>query len=234
VVAAIQAAQKFQTVGQIVSEVACHRLIISKRQWYDELMAFANTKIQIDEYVKGKKWYWYLLPLLFGFYIFIQLLSFDPNQQLPFFIAIAQAFDFFLHEMAHIITAFLPAIVTASAGSLSEIILGVILIVTAFKTKGYFAVMICALWFMLACQSAGIYMADARAQRLELVSLGGAIFGSDTATHDWNFVFGKLHILPLDTFIGTTVRGIGILVGLSGLIFAAWLIIKMAAATPSK
>jgi hypothetical protein len=191
-------------------------------------MAFAYTKIQIDEYVKGKKWYWYLLPWIFGLYIFVKLLSFDPNEQMNFFIGIAQAFDFFLHEMAHILTAFLPAILTASAGSLSEIFLGIMLIVTAFKTKGYFAVMICALWFMLACQSAGIYMADARAQRLELVSLGGAISGSDTATHDWNFVFGKLHILPLDTFIGGTVRGIGILVGLAGLVFAAWLLIKMA------
>lgn len=197
--------------------------MIKVRMW-------ANVKQQIDAYVKGKAWYWYLPLWLFGWYVFFKLLGFDPNKQMPFVISIAQAFDFFLHEMAHVVTAFLPSILTASAGSLSEILLGIVLIVTAFKTRGYFSVMICALWFMLTCQSAGVYMADARAQKLELVSLGGAISGSDTATHDWHFVFGKLHILPADVFIGDTIRFIGIVVGLAGLLFAAWLIYLMAAA----
>jgi hypothetical protein len=191
---------------------------------------WVNIKTQIDEYVKNKTWYWYLPLWFFGWYVFFKLLGYDPNNGLPFVISIAQAFDFMLHEMAHIVTAFLPSILTASAGSLSELLLGIALIVTAFKTRGYFAVMICALWFMLACQSAGVYMADARAQKLELVSLGGALSGSDTAIHDWHFVFGKLHILPLDTFIGGAVRLFGVLVGLAGLMFAAWIMYKMAAA----
>ena len=190
---------------------------------------FTNIKTDIDSYARGKRWYWYLPLWFFGIYIFFQLLGFDPNKQLPFVIGIAQAFDFFLHEMAHIITAFLPSLLTAASGSLSEILLGSVLIYTAFRTRGYFSVMICSLWFMLACQSAGVYMADARAQRLELVSLGGALSGNDTALHDWHYVFGKLHILPLDIVIGDTVRGIGVIVGLAGLAFGAWLIYKMAA-----
>ena len=194
----------------------------------------SEIKSQIDEYVKGKTWYWYVPLWLFGLYVFILLLSFNPNNESSFIIAIPQSFDFFLHEMAHIITAFLPSILTAAAGSLSELLLGVLLVLGAFKSKSYSALLICALWFMLTCQSAGIYMADARAQKLALVSLGGALSGSDKTIHDWNFVFGKLHILSLDTFIGDSVRAVGILVGITSLIFAAWLINKMALAKNEK
>ena len=197
-------------------------------------MAFATTKKQIDEYVKGKTWYWYVPVWIAGIYMFIRLLGFNPNAQLAFPINIAQAFDFFLHEMAHIVTAFLPQILVAAAGSFSELLLGSLLVFGAFKGRTYFTVMITSLWFMLTCQSVGVYMADARAQNLELVSLGGAIAGSDKATHDWNFVFGKLHMLGWDTFIGNSVRAIGIAVGLFGLAFAAWLMYKMAAAKDEK
>jgi hypothetical protein len=88
--------------------------------------------------------------------------------------------------------------------------------------------MITSLWCMLTCQSAGIYMADAQVQRLELVSLGGALSGSDQAIHDWHFVFGQLHMLGLSAFIGNSVRVIGIIVGVAGLLFTAWLLYKMA------
>lgn len=190
----------------------------------------SNTKQQIEEYVKGKTWYWYVPVWLLGIYIFVHLLQYDPGKSQPFVIAIAQSFDFMLHEMAHIVTAFLPAILTAAAGSFSEITLGILLIYVAFRTRGYFASLICCLWFMLACQSAGIYMADARSQKLALVSLGAMLSGSDEVKHDWHFVFGQLHMLALDKFIGYSVRTVGVLVGLLGLAFGAWLLYKMAQA----
>jgi hypothetical protein len=94
--------------------------------------------------------------------------------------------------------------------------------------------MVCFLWFMLACQSAGIYMADARAQALDLVSLGGALAGEDTAIHDWHFIFDKLGMLQWDTLIGNSVRGLGTLAGSFGLGFGAWLIYKMAASQDAR
>jgi hypothetical protein len=187
----------------------------------------AKLRQRVELYAKGKKWYWYVPVWVFGLYVFVNLLGYDPNQPMPLPIAIGQSFDFLLHEMAHILTAFLPAVLTAAAGSLSEMLLGTALIMAAFKTRSYMTSLICCLWFMLACQSAGTYMADARAQKLELVSLGALLSGSDEATHDWHFVFGQLHILNLDTFIGNSVRSIGFVVGLFGLIFTAWVIYLM-------
>jgi hypothetical protein len=194
-------------------------------------MAFVQTKANINTYLESKKWPYYLPLLFLGIYIFIAVLGFDPNKQAKLIIMPAQSLDFALHEFAHIFTAFLPSLITAASGSLSELLLGAGLVFGAFKTRCYFASLICCLWFMLACQSAGIYMADARAERLNLVSLGGALSGTDKATHDWHFVFDKLHILSLDRLIGNTVRGFGIIVGLAGIIFAVGLMYAMATQT---
>ncbi|HSX42777.1 MAG TPA: hypothetical protein VLF59_01690 [Candidatus Saccharimonadales bacterium] len=183
----------------------------------------------VDAYVQDKLWYWYIPLWLFGIYIFIKLLGFDMLTNLPFVLLVPYSFDFMLHEISHIVTAFFPPVLTASAGSVSELLLGSGLVVGAFYWRNYFASMFCLLWFDLTCQSAGTYMADAIPQRLPLVSLGGALSGQDSI-HDWHFVFGKLHMLGMSSFIGNSIRVIGHLAGLCGVAFATWLIYKMAAA----
>lgn len=188
-----------------------------------------SLRASIDEYVKGKLWYWHIPLWLFGAYIFIKLLGFNMLAGLPFVLLVPYSFDFTLHEFAHIFTAFLPPILCASAGSISELLLGTGLVAGAFYFRNYFASMFCLLWFDLTCQSAGTYMADAVPQRLPLVSLGGALSGQD-AKHDWHFVFGQLHMLGASAFIGNSIRFIGHVAGLFGMLFAAWIIYKMAAA----
>ena len=193
------------------------------------LMLWSDFKATVEQYAQGKRWYWYAPFWLIGAYAFIELVQFDLNKP-ALILLIPQSFDFFLHEMAHIVTAWLPPILTASAGSLSELLLGTLLVLGALKGRAYFALLICCLWFMLACQSAGVYMADARAQRLPLVSLGAALSGSSEVTHDWHFVFGQLHILPFDILIGDGVRAVGAIVGALGLLGTLWIMYLMAAA----
>ena len=197
-------------------------------------MAFAQTRAQIDQYVKDKTWYWYVPLWLFGLFGFVSLLGFDLTKPLPFVVMVPHAFDFMLHEFAHVFTAWLPPLVTAAAGSFSELLLGGLLVYGAFQFRNYFASLFCLLWLMLACMSVGSYMADALPQRIPLVSLGGAMTGSESVVHDWHFVFGQLGLLGSSSLIGNSVRVFGILAGAFGLIFAAWLIRKMAASPDKK
>ncbi len=184
---------------------------------------FAGFKASLETYVQGKTWYWYVPFWLFGLYLFIRLFSFRLGEAAPsFFISVAQSFDFVLHEMAHLLTAFLPSILTAAAGSASELLLGTALIITAFVVRSYFASLFCFLWFMLATQATADYMADARTQDLPLVSFGGG-----DPIHDWNYVFSKLGLLEQDTLIAGVVRGIGVLAAVCGLLFSGWLIIRI-------
>ena len=198
------------------------------------VMAFAQTKQRIDEYVKDKLWYWHLPLWLFGLYIFVMLLGFDLTKPLPFVVQIPHAFDFMLHEVSHIVTGWLPALLTAAAGSGSELLLGALFVWGAFRFGNYFATLFCCLWLMLACMSVGAYMADAVPQQIPLVSLGAALSGSDAATHDWHFIFGQLGMLGASGFIGGAFKVVGILVGLFGLSFSAWVMYKMGAAADAR
>lgn len=186
-------------------------------------MALTRLRANLDEYVQNKSWYWYLPFWLFAVYLFIRLLDFELGQPAPsFFISIAQSFNFFLHEISHLLAAFLPSIITAAAGSLSELLLGTALIVTAIWVRSYFASVFCCLWFMLATQATADYMADARAQNIPLVSFGGG-----DPVHDWNYVFTKLGVLQHDSLIAGIVRGFGIAVAVAGLVFSTWLLIRI-------
>lgn len=189
-----------------------------------------NDIIQnIDDYATGKTWYWYLPLWFFGLYIFFELFQFDmATQQMPIVLLVPYSFNFLLHEISHIVTAFLPAVLTASAGSISEILLGIGLVVMALWQRSYIAFLFCALWFALSCQSAGQYMADALPQQIPLVSLGGALSGQDPV-HDWHFVFGQLGLLPISGAIGLMVRIVGMILAAAALIFTAWVIYEMAA-----
>ena len=194
-------------------------------------MDLEQLNARVEAYAKGKTWYWYLPLWLFGLYTFYELFRLDMvKQQLPLVLLIPYSFNFFIHEMAHIVTAWLPAVLCASAGSLSELALGVVLVVLAFRQRSYFALLFCFLWFDLACQSAGAYMADAVPQQLQLVSLGALLSGGGEARHDWNFVFGQLHLLWASAFIGDTIRVIGAVGGFLGVIFTAWVMYKMSQA----
>jgi hypothetical protein len=189
----------------------------------------AAFSASVREYVLGKEWYWYLPLWLFGAYIFVKLVGFNMLAGLPVALLIPYSFDFMLHEMAHIVTAFLPSVLTASAGSFSELLLGTGLVMGAFWFRNYFAAMFCCLWFDLTAQSAGTYMADAIPQHLPLVSLGGALSGQEPV-HDWHFVFGRLHMLGASACIGNGLRLVGHLVGLFGLLFAGWIMYRIAVA----
>ena len=191
-------------------------------------MAFQQLRENINEYAKDKTWYWHVPLWLLGVYLFFELLSFNLIDPQPFALSVMHAFDFTLHEIAHVFTAWLPPLVTAAAGSASELILGALLVYGGFKFRNYFGVLFCCLWMMLVCMATGHYMADAVPQQIQLVSLGASLAGGETVIHDWYFIFGELGLLGSSGAIGGMVKAIGVLFGLFGLVFSVFIVFKMA------
>ncbi len=164
---------------------------------------------------------WIYIPLwLFFVYLYTQILSFDQGNISNFFLAGLYFILFGIHEAAHVAFMFLPPIVTAAAGSLSEIIFGGLITYAALRARAYFAAGFSMLWMMLAMNSAGNYMADARAQQMPLIG------PSENPQHDWHFVFTQLGWLNHDTVIGGTIKIAGDLIGLIGLLLGLYLIIR--------
>jgi hypothetical protein len=168
----------------------------------------------IRDYAAGKKWYWYVPLWLFFVYILYEIYLFAPNEPVGTVIVPMSMLYFGLHELAHAFTMAFPAVITAAAGSLSEILFGVLLVYALVRSKAFFAALYACLWLAFAFKDAGIYMADARAQNLTLFSPFG-----DNAIHDWQFVFFRLGLLPYDTKIGGAFIITGYLIAIAALGF---------------
>ena len=160
----------------------------------------------------------YILGLLFFAYLFLAILSFSSESANNLIVSGMYFIDFGVHEASHLAVFFLPAIFVAAAGSFGEVSFTLLLLFAALKAKSYFAAVFTSLWVMLAFMSAGRYMADARTQLLPLIGPG------ETLQHDWNYVFSQLGWLNADVIIGGTMRTIGIIIGIAGLLFGLYLI----------
>ncbi|MBI3494474.1 hypothetical protein HY004_00625 [Candidatus Saccharibacteria bacterium] len=164
---------------------------------------------------------WLYIPLWVLFvFLYIQILFFTPSSPQNFILGFLYFIEFGVHEASHLAFAFFPSIITAAAGSIGEVMFTLLVIIAALKGRTYFALIFGCIWFMLAANSAGMYMADARSQLIPLVGF------SNQPRHDWNYVFGQLGWLNADAFIGGALRGLGDIVGLVALGYGLWLIIQ--------
>ena len=62
---------------------------------------------------------------------------------------------------------------------------------------------------------------DARSMDLPLVGL------SSDPEHDWHYLLGATHMLPLDTTFAFLIRVVAFCIGAASLVFAVWLLNEM-------
>ncbi len=144
---------------------------------------------------------------IFFVYLFIQMLGFNQGSIDNVFLAGMYFIQFGVHEVSHLVFAFLPPIFTAASGSVGEIAFTGLILFATLRQKAYFAAIFAALWVMLAMTSAGRYIADAKAQLMPLTGPG------ENPQHDWQFVLGQMGWLENSAIIGDCVRYLGVGVG---------------------
>jgi hypothetical protein len=112
-----------------------------------------------------------------------------------------------IHEAGHLLFRFGGEKLCALGGSLLQCLAPVAAAVVLARRPDWFGVAFCGVWLGINLYEVAHYMADARAQALQLVTVGGG-----EARHDWNFLFGSLGLLRSDTTIAGMVRVLGFLV----------------------
>lgn len=110
-----------------------------------------------------------------------------------------------IHEGGHPLFSYFGHTLMIWGGTLLEL-------VVPFALALYFAYMrqpagtaFCAFFFFENFLYISVYMADARAMALPLVTTGD----SDFVEHDWNFIFSQLGVLQYDTRIAAAVQVLG-------------------------
>jgi hypothetical protein len=125
------------------------------------------------------------------------------------------------HEMGHLLFAWAPHFVCAFMGSGFQLLIPVVVIFVFLRQPDYFGVAVGGFWLSFSMFELARYVGDARSMDLPLVG-----FSSDPE-HDWHYILGALHMLPLDHLFAFLLRVSALGIGLASLAFAVWLIMLM-------
>jgi hypothetical protein len=118
-----------------------------------------------------------------------------------------------VHEGGHLLFGWFAAIFPVSTGEFIMVAGGtamqlgapvMLAIYFAFRRQAL-GVAFCTFFFFQQFLNVAVYMADARAMELQLVTVGD----TDNVVHDWNYLFGKLGLLEHDTQIASLMRILG-------------------------
>jgi hypothetical protein len=110
-----------------------------------------------------------------------------------------------IHEGGHLLFHYFGEFLGVAGGTLLQLGVPLMLAIYFIFQRHVQGAAFCLFFFFEQFHPVATYMADARAQQLPLLTVGDA----DYVIHDWNYLFGKLGVLPHDTEIAMAVRIVG-------------------------
>lgn len=156
---------------------------------------------------------------LIGWLIFYALFLLHAATDADGFLFIDNA-NLLVHEAGHLLAGWTEHILfTIWSGTLLQWFVPLALAASFFGRRHTTGFVFCLFVFFENFLYTSVYMADARAMDLPLVTVGG--FDPDANNHDWNLIFSNLGWLPWDTRIAGAVRMLGWL-GMLGTV--GWLV----------
>lgn len=130
------------------------------------------------------------------------------------------------HEAGHLIFIFFGDFITALGGTLMQLIIPIICMITLLnKTNDPFGGSTCFWWIGENFLDISIYMNDA--ERMWLPLLGGRFgYSSPYGTHDWNYILNELSVLIYCQIFAKIIFCIGILIMLLSIIWGIFLLLN--------
>lgn len=122
------------------------------------------------------------------------------------------------HEAGHVLFSPFGRFMTVLGGSLSQVLVPVVLGVALFRGGDAFGASVCAWWAGQNLLDLAPYIADSRA--LQLVLLGGHT-GAEVEGHDWEYLLTTLGWMQHDRTLGLAAHRIGLMVMAAALVWGA-------------
>lgn len=180
-------------------------------------MALTTFFDDARESAAGRMWQPRALLLLICAFIFFRHL------QDPLYGGIAKGLNLAIHEMGHVVFGFLGNdFLMIAGGTILQLAAPLVAFWMFHRQRDYFGIAIALCWLATNFFDVAAYAADARAQQLPLVSLGGG-----DPDHDWFVMLAETNLLNSDKTIAAVIRGLAILSFVFGLGFGAWLLREM-------
>jgi len=154
--------------------------------------------------VLGKQWEPVSSVALIGWLVFYVVLIGNA----VFHGALFQWFDLVfvpIHEGGHLLFGYLGEWMMVAGGTFLQLFVPFALAVYFIFRRQLFGTAFCAFFFFEQFLPIGIYMADARCQCLEYVTVGDP----ELAEHDWFYLFSRAGVVEHDIQIGGFFRVVG-------------------------
>jgi hypothetical protein len=112
------------------------------------------------------------------------------------------------HEAGHLLFSYLGQFIMVLGGTIGQLLVPTAFTVYFYMRKEFYSSAVTLFWTGQNFFGISLYVKDARAMALPLVSVGG---GEDTI-HDWNYILSKLGLLRWDQVIGNMIFLWGIVI----------------------
>jgi hypothetical protein len=171
-----------------------------------------------DDYAAD--WHWVLRGVVVVGLAWILIKSVGSAQPRTIFAAI----DLGIHEAGHLLFAPFGRFLMVAGGTILQLLVPLVVGVLFARRGDHFAACFAAAWLGVNLVEVAIYIGDARAQNLPLVTVGGG-----DALHDWTYLLSRMGCLGADRTIGAVVRGAGHLLHAGAVAAGLWIVVRQAA-----
>ncbi len=147
--------------------------------------------------------------------LFLAFLAWESARQLrshDFEFSLFGGVVFGVHELGHLVFAPFGELLTVAGGSISQVVLPIAAMALFARQRDRFAVAVCGCWLAVSLGQLAVYIGDARAESLDLVS-----FSPEGGGHDWNYLLERFYLLKHDVRIARATRLVGWLVMLTSI-----------------
>ncbi len=122
------------------------------------------------------------------------------------------------HEAGHLLFSYLGEFLMVIGGTIGQLFVPVAFTVYFFLRKQMFSSAVTFFWTGQNFFGISVYIKDAQAMDLPLVSVGG---GEDTI-HDWNYILSKLGVLHCDHALGNMAFWTGVIIIALSIVWAVY------------
>ncbi len=148
-----------------------------------------------------------LIPSLFLFPVAIFII-FNKGD----FIFIIDHINLLIHEGGHGIFKVFGKFIYTLGGTLMQIILPSLFIITYLRMKKQLAVQISIIWLAQNLMNISVYVADARDRILPLI-------GGNKVYHDWTYLLNEMDLILYEKTIGTFIYFIAVAIIIFALVY---------------
>ncbi len=128
------------------------------------------------------------------------------------------------HEAGHIIFGFFGELITAAAGTATQVLVPLICAVAFLRQLNAFGAAVATWWAGQSLIDSAPYINDARAQ--QLVLLGGVTGRDAPGYHDWNNVLSRLGLLAYDHTFAKAAHLLGSLLIVLALVWGGYQLVR--------